>query len=91
MAFELIDSPIVEQLEAVEGAVLQLAEAHASVEPARPGDAGAGAARQRGRLGFVLKASHGDGFTPDLFYLKVYAPSRAAYRSRWGGGPVPLW
>lgn len=58
MAFDLIHSAAVEQLEAVEGAVLQSARADPPLQQFRSRDTGAGAGRQGGRLGSLLEASH---------------------------------
>lgn len=59
MAFDLIHSAAVEQLEAVEGAVLQSARADPPLQQLRAWDTGTGAGRQGGRLGSLLEASHG--------------------------------
>lgn len=63
MAFDLIDSSIVELLKAVKGVVLHLAQTHPSLQSASSGDAHAGTGRQSGRLDSFLKLSHGDGFS----------------------------
>jgi len=62
MASEPIDSSAVEQLEAVERTVLHLAHAHSSLQSTGSWEAHAGTGRQRGRLGFFLKSSHGFRF-----------------------------
>lgn len=58
VALELIHSATVQQLEAVEGAILQSARANPPLQQLRAGDAGAGAGRQGGRLGSFMKTSH---------------------------------
>lgn len=60
MAFDLIDSSIVEQLKAVKGAILHLAQTHPSLQSASSRETHAGTGRQSGGLGSLLKLGHGN-------------------------------
>lgn len=61
MAFDLVNSSTVKQLEAVNGVFLHLAKTHPSPQPFRPWREGVG--RQRGRLGSFSILSHSCGFS----------------------------
>lgn len=86
MAFDLIHGTAVEQLEAVEGAVLQPARANPPLKQLRARDAGARAGRQGGRLGSLLEASHAQGgSTNRIAAEKLFSPVKAPH------GRLHLW
>ena len=63
VAFDLIHGSTVQELKAVKGEVVHLAQSHPSLQAARPWDARAGTGRQSGRFASFLKLSHGDRFS----------------------------
>lgn len=86
VAFDLIHGAAVEQLEAVEGAVLQPARANPPLQQLRARDAGAGAGRQGGRLGSLLEASHArGGSTNRIAAEKLFSPVKEPH------GRLHLW
>lgn len=63
VAFDLIHSSTVQQLKAVKGEVVHLAQSHPPLQAARPWDARTGTGWQSGRLGSFLELSHGSRFS----------------------------
>lgn len=61
VAFDLVNSPTVKQLKAVNGVFLHLAKSHPSPQPLRPWCKGVG--RQSGCLGSFLTPSHSCRFS----------------------------